>query len=41
MKGALLQEDLDTFKPLVDWLDQRSLVQEPAAAAVPAEAVQR
>jgi chromosome partitioning protein len=40
MKGALLQEDLDTFKPLVDWLDQRSHVHEPAAA-VPAEAVQR
>jgi chromosome partitioning protein len=24
MKGALLQEDLDTWKPLVDWLEQRS-----------------
>jgi chromosome partitioning protein len=24
MKGALLQEDLDTFRPLVDWLDRRS-----------------
>jgi chromosome partitioning protein len=41
MKGALLQDDLDTFKPLVDWLDQRSLMHEPAAAAVPAEVVQR
>jgi hypothetical protein len=24
MKGALLQEDLDTWKPLVDWLEHRS-----------------
>lgn len=24
MKGALLQEDLDTWKPLVDWLERRS-----------------
>jgi chromosome partitioning protein len=24
MKGALLQEDLDTWKPLVDWLENRS-----------------
>ena len=24
MKGALLQEDLDTWKPFVDWLEQRS-----------------
>lgn len=24
MKGALLQEDLDTFRPLVDWLERRS-----------------
>jgi chromosome partitioning protein len=24
MKGALLQEDLDTWKPLIDWLEQRS-----------------
>jgi chromosome partitioning protein len=37
MKGALLQEDLETFKPLVDWLEYRSLVHEPVAAAVPAE----
>jgi chromosome partitioning protein len=41
MKGALLQDDLDTFKPLVDWLEQRSLVQDAVNAAVPAEAVQR
>jgi chromosome partitioning protein len=41
MKGALLQEDLDTFKPLVDWLEQRSLVHEPAAPVAPTEAVQR
>ena len=25
MKGALLQEDLDTFRPLLDWLDRRSV----------------
>ncbi len=25
MKGALLQEDLDTWKPLVDWLERRTL----------------
>jgi chromosome partitioning protein len=25
MKGALLQEDLDTWKPLVDWLEHRSV----------------
>ncbi len=25
MKGALLQEDIDTWKPLVEWLDRRSL----------------
>jgi len=24
MKGALLQEDLDTWKPLIEWLDRRS-----------------
>jgi hypothetical protein len=24
MKGALLQEDLDTWKPLVEWLERRS-----------------
>jgi chromosome partitioning protein len=41
MKGALLQEDLETFKPLVDWLEHRSLVHDPVAATVPAEAVQR
>jgi chromosome partitioning protein len=40
MKGALLQEDLDTFKPLVDWLEHRSLVHEPAASVAPSEAVQ-
>jgi chromosome partitioning protein len=41
MKGSLLQEDLETFKPLVDWLEHRSLVHDPVAATVPAEAVQR
>jgi hypothetical protein len=24
MKGALLQEDLDSWKPLIDWLERRS-----------------
>jgi chromosome partitioning protein len=24
MRGSLLQEDLDTFRPLVDWLERRS-----------------
>jgi chromosome partitioning protein len=38
MKGALLQDDLDTFKPLVDWLEQRSLVSDPVSTVVPAEA---
>jgi chromosome partitioning protein len=23
MKGALLQEDLDSWKPLIDWLERR------------------
>jgi hypothetical protein len=23
MKGALLQEDLDSWKPLIEWLEQR------------------
>jgi chromosome partitioning protein len=41
MKGALLQEDLETFKPLVDWLEHRSLVHDPVPATGPAEAVQR
>jgi chromosome partitioning protein len=43
MKGALLQEDLDTFRPLVDWLERRSFSLVPideapvvaVAAAVP------
>jgi chromosome partitioning protein len=38
MKGALLQDDLDTFKPLVDWLEQRALVSDPVSTAAPAEA---
>jgi chromosome partitioning protein len=25
MKGALLQEDLDTFRPLLDWLEKRTV----------------
>ena len=24
MKGALLQDDLDSWKPLIDWLDRRT-----------------
>jgi hypothetical protein len=24
MKGSLLQEDVDTFRPLIDWLERRS-----------------
>jgi len=43
MKGALLQEDLDSWKPLVEWLERRtgSLLPdavEPAAAEAPGEA---
>jgi chromosome partitioning protein len=38
MKGALLQEDLDTFRPLIEWLDRRSAslvpTDEPAASAL-------
>jgi chromosome partitioning protein len=30
MKGALLQEDLDSWKPLIDWLEQRT----PAGTAL-------
>jgi hypothetical protein len=30
MKGALLQEDLDSWKPLIEWLEQRP----PAGQAV-------
>jgi hypothetical protein len=26
MKGALLQEDLDSWKPLLDWLEHRAPV---------------
>jgi len=39
MRGALLQEDLDTWQPLVDWLEQRSssLVSYDEAAAEPSE----
>jgi len=31
MKGALLQEDLDSFKPLIDWLERRSFSLVPLA----------
>jgi len=42
MKGALLQEDLDSWKPLVEWLERRSGSMlpdavEPASAVAPAE----
>jgi chromosome partitioning protein len=37
MKGALLQEDLDSWQPLLEWLERRSepvaATAEPAAAA--------
>jgi chromosome partitioning protein len=35
MKGALLQEDLESWKPLVEWLERRSgsLLPEVAEAA--------
>lgn len=36
MKGALLQDDLDTFRPLVDWLDRRSFSLVPIDEAPPA-----
>jgi len=39
MKGSLLQEDLDTFRPLVEWLERRSFSLVPTdevPAAVPA-----
>jgi chromosome partitioning protein len=29
MKGSLLQEDLDSWRPLIDWLEQRPLVATP------------
>jgi chromosome partitioning protein len=30
MKGALLQEDLDSWKPLLDWLEHRAVASAPA-----------
>jgi chromosome partitioning protein len=40
MRGALLQEDLDTFRPLLDWLERRSFslvpTDEASSAAGPA-----
>ena len=39
MKGALLQEDLDSWKPLVDWLDRRSGSLLPEAVELAPEAV--
>ncbi len=38
MKGALLQEDLDTFRPLVDWLERRSFSLVPTEDAPQAAA---
>ena len=38
MKGALLQEDLDSFKPLIDWLERRSFSLVPLNAAAHAQA---
>jgi chromosome partitioning protein len=35
MKGALLQEDLDSFRPLVEWLDRRSFSLVPVDEAPP------
>jgi chromosome partitioning protein len=34
MKGALLQEDLDSWKPLLDWLERRSGALLPAGEEV-------
>jgi chromosome partitioning protein len=40
MKGSLLQDDLETWKPLTDWLDRRSVslvpTEDPAPALAPA-----
>jgi chromosome partitioning protein len=35
MKGVLLQEDIDTWKPLVEWLDRRSFSLVPIEEAAP------
>jgi hypothetical protein len=35
MKGALLQEDLDTWKPFIDWLEHRSSGALPGEGAGP------
>lgn len=37
MKGALLQEDLDTWKPLVEWLERRSFSLVPIEEAPASE----
>jgi chromosome partitioning protein len=36
MKGSLLQDDLDTFRPLVEWLERRSFSLVPTDDALPA-----
>jgi len=38
MKGALLQEDLDTFRPLIEWLERRSFSLVPTEDTTAAEA---
>lgn len=35
MKGALLQEDLDTFRPLLEWLERRSVSLVPTDEIAP------
>jgi len=37
MKGALLQEDLDSWKSLIDWLERRSFSLVPLNAATHAQ----
>ena len=39
--AILEDQDFSPLRPLVDWLEQRSLVHEPAASVAPTEAVQR
>ena len=45
MKGSLLQEDLDTWRPLVEWLEGRAMpaapLESPARVALAGEGVER
>jgi chromosome partitioning protein len=44
MKGSLLQEDLDTWRPLVEWLEGRTMPAaafEPLSVAVAGEGAER